>query len=176
MWNNVYVVWFIWNNNKKKRSYIGVKVYYSDVFVCVFFVFFVCLNQSSSNIFDFGPCASAVDLWRRASFFFLFYLTPIYAQRISLRGTIVAALLLLLLLLSSPPLLLFFWGRGEWDRERRKHLPLLLPPDSDAHRPQYSDKSRRCFTLPPPSVCIQSNYLSSIKINNSWLGWCGQRL
>lgn len=40
------------------------------------------------------------------------------------------------------------------------------------HRPlKESTKEPLLYIFP----WIQSNYLSSIKINNSWLGWCGQR-
>lgn len=69
------------------------------------------------------------------------------------------------------PNALFFY-RGEEDRARETSASppsLTLMPIG----PNISNKSNRCFT---PSLESQSNYLSSIKINNSWLGWCGQRL
>lgn len=48
-----------------------------------------------------------------------------------------------------------------------KHLP-LLPPDSDAHRPQYSNKGHRCFTLSLESRVI--TYHQSKLIIADWVG------
>lgn len=88
------------------------------------------------------------------------------AQSISLRGTIVAAALLLLL---RPRSIVF--SRRECGTVAQKHLPLPPvppPPDSDAHRPQYCNKSCRCFTLSLESRVI--TYHQSKLIIADWVG------
>lgn len=65
------------------------------------------------------------------------------------------------LLLSEAKRIVF--SRGEWE----KHLP-LLPPDSDAHRSQYFNKSHRCFMLSLESRVI--TYHQSKLIIADWVG------
>lgn len=142
---------------KNNLSYIGVKVYYSDVCVCVFFF----INGVQTYLTLAPVC---LLLTSAQSVFFFVSDSNLRAEDLSPGNNCCST--------SSffPPLLLFFWGRGEWDRERRKHLPLLLPPDSDAHRPQYSDKSRRCFTLSPPFASRVITYHQSKLIIADWVG------
>lgn len=104
--------------------------------------------------------------WPRMHAFYRHLTASNSAQRITLRGTIVAALLLYRRARTH-----CFSPRRSRTERANICLSTLLPVMPVG--PQYCNKSRRCFTLSP---CNQSNYLSSIKINNSWLGWCGQRL
>ena len=78
--------------------------------------------------------------------------------------------------LFSPPTFVFLGPR--WMGQRAQKTSASPPPSWlwCPSAPIFRQKPPLFYAGPPPSVCIQSNYLSSIKINNSWLGWCGQRL